>query len=182
MFFPQSKNPAKIDLAVGEKRVYLCLSSSICCFICIVICKWLIPSRIVCIFGTSRETILRRIVCIINGMINCFACWKSSFTFANISDFPFECFSSELFQTECNYCSYFLCKFVLVISFVWWRSVRIRSSKFLRGFWGKLHMLVKYKIKHIPRINILVVLKYKINKELFKINSIFRSYYFIILN
>ena len=32
----------------------------------------------------------------------------------------------------------------------------------------------QYKIKHTPRINILVVLKYKTNKELFKIGSIFR--------
>ena len=32
----------------------------------------------------------------------------------------------------------------------------------------------KYKIKRIPRINILVVLKYKTNKELFKISRIFR--------
>ena len=30
-----------------------------------------------------------------------------------------------------------------------------------------------YKIKHIPRINILIVLKYKTNKELFEISSIF---------
>ena len=33
--------------------------------------------------------------------------------------------------------------------------------------------LKKYKIRHTLRINILVVLKYETNKELFKISSIF---------
>ena len=40
----------------------------------------------------------------------------------------------------------------------------------------------KYKIKHTPRINILVVLKYRANKILLRINYIFRWYYFITFN
>ena len=36
--------------------------------------------------------------------------------------------------------------------------------------------LKKYKTKHTSKINILVVLKYKTNKELFKISSIISSF------
>ena len=52
----------------------------------------------------------------------------------------------------------------------------------MAGFFAALHSTNAEgcKIKDTPRINIFAVLKYKTNRELFKISSIFRWYYFII--